>query len=121
MLPKKGKKLHPGTADLALAKLLADALRDDLGPTHQAAKTAMRWTGASERSVKHWMAASYAPSAAHLVALMRHSDGVLGCLLEASGRQNAMLAVELGTMRSKLLEIVAMLDLLISGASDEGS
>jgi hypothetical protein len=67
------------------------------------------------------MAASYAPSAAHLVALMRHSDGVLGCLLEASGRQNAMLAVELGTMRSKLLEIVAMLDLLLSVASDEGS
>jgi hypothetical protein len=66
------------------------------------------------------MAASYAPSAANLVALMRHSDGVLGCLLEASGRQNVLLAVELASMRSKLLEIVAVLDTLLMGPPDEG-
>ena len=41
--------------------------------------------------------------------------------LQASGRQNAMLTMELGTMRFQLLEIVAMLDVLLSGASDEAS
>jgi hypothetical protein len=30
-----------------------------------------------------------------------------------------MIAVDLGIMRSRLLEIVAMLDLLISGSSEE--
>lgn len=35
---------------------IAAALREELGQTHRAIKTAMRWTGASERTVKYWIA-----------------------------------------------------------------
>jgi hypothetical protein len=35
---------------------IAAALVQELGTTHhQAAKTAMRWTGAHERTVKNWL------------------------------------------------------------------
>jgi hypothetical protein len=55
---------------------IAAALRRDLGSTHQAIKTVMRWTGASERTVKNWFAARSGPSGEHLVALIHHSDEV---------------------------------------------
>ena len=43
----------PSAADQArYRQAIADALRRELGPTHQAIKTVMRWTGASERTAK---------------------------------------------------------------------
>jgi hypothetical protein len=61
MLPKKGKKLHDsgrgGGSELDFCSLIAVALRTELGSNHQAAKTIMRWTGASERTVKHFRSA----------------------------------------------------------------
>jgi hypothetical protein len=53
MLPKKGKKSHLDKEDVAFAMMIAEALGTDLGRTHQGVETAMRWTGASERSIKH--------------------------------------------------------------------
>jgi hypothetical protein len=57
MLPKTGKKLHgrsraSGTGDGPFEQAIAIALRSELGLTHQAVKTVMVWTGASERTVK---------------------------------------------------------------------
>ena len=37
---------------------VAQALQHQLGGTHQAVKTVMRWTGAGERTVKNWFAGS---------------------------------------------------------------
>jgi hypothetical protein len=46
----------------------------------------MRWTGASERTVKYWFAGERGPNGDHLIALAAHSDVVLAVLLERAGR-----------------------------------
>jgi hypothetical protein len=54
--------------------MVSAALRVDLGKTRNAAKIVMRWTGASESTVKNWFAGTKGPSGEHLVTLVRHSD-----------------------------------------------
>ena len=50
MLPKKGKGFPKrdgkGATGLSYAGTIAIALRDELGDTHQAIQTVMRWSGA---------------------------------------------------------------------------
>ena len=53
------------------------ALREEPGDTHRAIKRAMRWTGASERTVKYWFAGERGPRGDHLIALVRNSDAAL--------------------------------------------
>ena len=82
MLPKKGK-IFPNRdgrshSEVHYATAIAAALREDLGSTHQATKTVMRWTGASERTVKNWLAAKSGPSGEHLVALSHRGPPALG-------------------------------------------
>ena len=113
MLPKKGKILpkRDGRPDpeLRYAAAVAAALREDLGDTHRAIKSAMRWTGASERTVKNWFAGTSGPSGEHLVALLRHSDTVLEAVLHLAGREQAVAAKKLLDARDTLVE---MLDLI---------
>ncbi len=110
MFPKTGRNLHSGGEDLVFAVVLAEALKEELGRSHQAVKTAIRWTGASERSVKHWLAGTHAPRGRHLLALMRHSDGVLRCVLTAAGRSDTLVAMEVQAIRWKLLELLALME-----------
>lgn len=104
MLPKKGKKLHLDEEDMAFAMMIAEALDTDLGRTHQGVKTAMRWTGASERSVKHWFAGSHEDGlmtasevAAHLInscSSLEHFDAYLfGSTLRGIGEDVDILVV----------------------------
>ncbi|TDX28864.1 XRE family transcriptional regulator [Rhodovulum visakhapatnamense] len=65
---------------------LAMALRPELGSGHRAIKTAMRWTGASERTVEYWFAGERGPSGAPLILLARHSDMVFHMVLIGAGR-----------------------------------
>jgi len=99
MLPKKGITFPGGNghgeANGNYAMVIAMALREQLGTSHQAIKTAMRWTGAGERTVKNWFAATNGPSGEHLVALVRHSDAVLAVFLAMSGRPNAIMGSKL--------------------------
>jgi hypothetical protein len=89
-LPKRGTVVHPGDGGIDVhgeyAHVIAAALRQELGLTHQAIKSAMRWTGASERTVKYWFAGERGPNGDHLIALAAHSDVVLAVLLERAGR-----------------------------------
>jgi len=110
MFPKTGNKLHRPAGELDFARLMAEALTADLGSTHRAVKTAMRWTGASERTVKHWLAGTHAPRGSHLVELVRHSDRVLAEFLRAADRGDLVIAIELSALRSKLLEVMDLLD-----------
>lgn len=110
MLPKMGKELHQADADHEFANIIARALADELGNTHRAIKTTMRWTAASERSVKHWFAGTHAPSGLHLVALMRHSDTVLGSLLNAAGRDDLVVGLGIVALRLKLKELLTLMD-----------
>ena len=86
VVPKKGTTVHLNTDQAAYRKAIAAALRAELGQTHQAVKTAMRWTGASERTVKYWLSGERGPSGDHLIVLAQHSDTVLLTLLAMAER-----------------------------------
>lgn len=123
MIPKKGKFVHraPEIDCLSYATVIAAALRSELGSTHCATKTVMRWSGASDRCVKNWLSGTCGPSGRHLIMLARHSDAVLACILKMSGRQGVVLTSQLKTLREALTDaaevIAAAEEAQISGAS----
>jgi hypothetical protein len=59
MFPKKGnnfpKTTESGKCKLNYQSAIAAALSIELGNSHRAVKTVMRWTGANERTVKNWL------------------------------------------------------------------
>lgn len=85
-VPKMGTTVHLDADQIAYRTAVAAALRAELGPTHQAIKTVMRWTGASERTVKYWLSGERGPSGEHLIRLARHSDAVLIIILSMAER-----------------------------------
>ncbi|WP_137805883.1 hypothetical protein [Pseudomonas sp. G(2018)] len=93
---------------------IAKALHTELGETHQATKTLMRWTNANERTVKNWLAGSNGPRGEHLVALVKHSDLALAAFLGMAGRRHALTASELPTLRQKLQVAVEGIDLCLT-------
>lgn len=90
MLPKRGKILPGHTAaarsptDFAIA--VARALQSELGDTHRAVKTIMRWTGASERAAKNWLEGSAGPRGHYLIRLIAESDLVFELVINAADR-----------------------------------
>jgi hypothetical protein len=113
MLPKKGIVFPNGENLGPYPAAIAYALRVQLGTTHQATKTVMRWTGAGERTVKNWFSGISGPSGQHLVALIRHSEEVLEVLLLLAGRQPITVAKKLVDTRNELAKILEQLDLLV--------
>jgi hypothetical protein len=111
MLRKKGRRL-PGRARTGdnYAAAIADALRTELGGSHRATKTVMRWTGASERTVKNWLSARCGPSGGHLICLARESDTVLATVLALADRNHHMVGGELRNIRDSLDEVVRLID-----------
>ncbi|MGO4003752.1 hypothetical protein ABVN23_22030 [Pseudomonas fluorescens] len=96
------------------AAAIANALRSELGETHQATKTLMRWTNANERTVKNWMAGSNGPSGGHLIALIKHSDLALAAFLALACRPGALAASELPLLRLKLVMAIEGIDSCIA-------
>ncbi|MDM7931573.1 XRE family transcriptional regulator [Tabrizicola sp.] len=86
VVPKMGTTVHLAADQTRYRKAVAAAFRAELGPTHQAIKTAMRWTGASERTVKYWLSGERGPSGEHLILLAKHSDAVLMTVLTMAER-----------------------------------
>lgn len=86
MLPKKGKMLHlwEGLAKSPkdYAELIANALKEEHGDTHRSVKTIMRWTDASERSVKNWLSGEAGPSGYFLMRLFAKSAAVRALVFE---------------------------------------
>lgn len=112
-----GKKLHPsgngsdgGGQDAAYARMIAGALRNELGGSHQAIKRLMRWTGASERTTKNWMSGACGPSGAHLIAIIAESDEVLESVLASAGRRSSLIADQLVAARARLQTAIAQID-----------
>ncbi len=118
-LPKKGTDVHPAGgasgADASYSRAVAAALRQELGETHRAVKAAMRWTGASERTVKYWFSGSRGPSGKHLIALARHSDAVLRLILQRAGRQDYAAALSLMNAQEALKDVQEAVHLLLHG------
>ena len=116
MLPKKGKSfpkksLH-GPERHQFAIEISKALRAELGGTHQAVKTIMRWTRASERTIKNWLDGSHGPSGHHLIDVIRHSDAVYLLVLQSAGREHAHAMVRLADLRTQLEATLAVMDQL---------
>lgn len=113
MLHKKGKSFHRECAErvsaLEYRQAISSALTQELGGAGSAAKVVIRWTGASERTAKNWISGSYAPTAEHLIELMRHSDTVLAVVLELAGRSEAMTAERLKRVQTELTDILSNL------------
>jgi hypothetical protein len=95
------------------AAAVAHALQRQLGGTHQAVKTVMRWTGASERTVKNWFAGSSGPRGQHLAVLARHSDEVLATFLALAGRPQTNVAIRLVDARNRIASALEEIDLLV--------
>jgi hypothetical protein len=104
MFPKTGKKfpVERGGASPTYASLIADILRLELGNSHQAQKTLMRWTGANERTAKNWMSGSNGPSGEHLLHLMRNSDRIFEFVLRVSRRPAVLSNQKLAEIRNSL-------------------
>ncbi len=117
MFPKKGNVLPNADGDVRpevnYRQTIAAALHRELEGTHRAVKTTMRWTGASERTAKNWIAGSHGPSGEHLISLMRHSDEVLIGLFTLAGRDEAIVALRLVEMRDRLDEIRQLIDVVL--------
>ncbi|MCB1501374.1 MAG: hypothetical protein KDK07_16575 [Bauldia sp.] len=73
----------------------------------------MRWTGATERTVKNWLAGESGPSGEHLVSLLRHSDATLEAVLLLAKRRSTLAADKLLSARNTLLEALKTIDVLI--------
>jgi hypothetical protein len=117
MFPKKGKSfpggVRPARQGLNYVAVVAAGLRKELGDTHQAIKTIMKWTGANERTVKNWLAGRYGPNGGHLIDLFRNSDEVLDTFLRLAGREEVIAAQELITVREALAQALGRIDLLM--------
>jgi hypothetical protein len=99
----------------AYASEIGNALKRELGGTHRAVKTVMRWTGAGERTVKNWLAGQIGPSGIHLIALIRHSDAVLETVLSSADRTQVIASITVVQARSVLTEALARINLLLAG------
>lgn len=77
MLPKTGRKLPHWEGALAgrqaYADVMAALLRKEHGDSHRAVKVLMRQTDASERTVKHWLAAQHGPDTVFFLRLIATS------------------------------------------------
>ena len=77
MLPKKGRKLPKWKGAMAgreaYAETIAELLKREHGGTHRAVKQVMRLTDASERTVKHWLAAQHGPDTVFFLRLLTNS------------------------------------------------
>jgi hypothetical protein len=98
--------------DSRFATMIADALRHTLGDTRRAVKTAVRWTGASERTVKNWLAGVTGPSGEHLIDLIRESEAVAEAVLMTAGRHDMVDATRLVNAHGGLAHMLAMVDAL---------
>jgi hypothetical protein len=87
MFPKTGRKFPVREQQADYASSISDVLRAELGNSHQAIKTLMRWTGANERTTKNWLSGANGPSGEHLLEIMRNSDLVFECVLELIDRK----------------------------------
>ena len=114
MLPKNCRNFPRGAEHRrgaqCYASIIGNALRAELGGSHQCVKTIMKWTGANERTIENWMAGANGPSGKHLIELIRHSDEVCFLVLRLAGRNDALASVRLADARRCLAAAIAEID-----------
>lgn len=110
--PKKGKGLHrldhsdPNRYEF----IVAGALRRELGGSHRAVKTLIKWTGASPRTAKNWLSGSSGPSGEHLMLLLSFSDEVFSAVLARVNRHRSLTADRIAGARLLLADAISLLN-----------
>ena len=115
VFPKTGTKLPGGvnpSGGLNYTSMIATAMRKDFRGTRGGIKAVMRWTGASERTVKNWFAGTRGPCGEHLLTLIAHSDEVFDGCLRSVGRQRERQVGNLTEVRARLAALQRSIDLL---------
>jgi len=110
--PKGGNLLHSRNlnAELSYELLIAGALRRELGGSHRAVKTLMKWTGASDRTTKNWLSGAAGPNGEHLVQLMGFSDEVFETVLARSNRRKSLPSDRVAGARLLLADALTLLN-----------
>lgn len=115
-LPKMGKELpiprHRKSS--AYAAEIARALRSELGGSHRAIKTLMRWTHASERTAKCWLGGTSGPSGEHLIVLLRNSETVLDTVLALAHRKTRLERGRLKALKLAMSNSVLAIDEILN-------
>lgn len=119
MFPNRGKGLQASGCPSAVlyASAIASALRTELGQTHQATKTIMKWTGVSDRTAKNWLSGAYGPSGNHLIQLACESDAILNTLLVMAGRQQYLIGADLLAIREALIQATSRIEAVIAASA----
>lgn len=98
------------------ASIISETLRKEFGGTRMSIKTVMAYTGAGERAVKNWFEGKNGPNGENLVGLARHSDAILEAFLFMAGREDILAGKILVDARSKLVEMLEIIDQLLVGS-----
>ena len=123
-LPKSGKELHSpsrrrGRAS-AYSVAVSEALKIQLDGSSHTTKKVMRWTGASERTVKGWLSGTNGPCGEHLVELMEKSDEVWDSLRKLTKRPSIEVR-HLIALRASLEVALASIDAILDRSNRENS
>ena len=102
-------------AAAAYAQVVARCLRREMDDRGRSIKTIMKWSGASERTVKNWLAGEVGPRGDHLIALVRFSDPVFEAVLLLAGRRQVATGARLVAARETLAISLQVIDHLIEG------
>lgn len=115
MLPKKCNTF-PTRQEYATG--LAAALTEELGSSHRAVKTLMKWTDANERTAKNWLNGICGPRGEYLIRLIQHSDVVLMRFLSMAARDESAVIISLATIRKELSEALGAIDRCLDRAEN---
>lgn len=106
--PKSGKELpfemNRRQRARKYARAIADVLQEELR-RGASIKTIMNWTGASERTVKVWLAGSSGPSGEYLIALLGSSEAVFECVLAMAGRRPIVNRNSLENLKARMADL----------------
>jgi len=91
--------------------------KSQLDGSSHAAKKLMRWTSASERTVKGWLSGTNGPCGEHLVELLEKSDQVWDSLRKLANRPSIE-ARHLQTLKSGLEVALASIDTILDSANN---
>lgn len=108
-LPKRGKELPSTAARHEHALAIAAALREELA-AGASIKTIMAWTGASERTVKGWLAGSCGPSGLHFEGLVRSSEAIYRRLMIRTGRSPVVSRKSLEVLRQEIRGVAGAIE-----------
>ena len=91
-------------------RMVAAALRNELGESRRSIKTVMNWTNVCERTAKNWLSGGCGPNGHHLVQLAKNSDEVFDLFLVLSERRPMITTIALVRLRAHLAETIDRLD-----------